>query len=69
MGVTASRGVLISFLSVTIISAAEVVSRAMVKVVNISHVDLRLFDPVLNLFALSARLFPFRVPLIINNLS
>ena len=69
VGVTAIRGVLISFLSVTFIDAAEVISCAVVKVINISHVDLRLLDPVLNILALGARLFPFRVPLISNNLS
>ena len=64
MGVTAIRGVLISFLSVTFIDAAEVISRAVVKVINISHVDLRLLDPVLNILTLGARLFPFGVSLI-----
>ena len=69
MGVTAIRGVLISFLSVTFIDAAEMISHAVVKVINISHVYLRLLDPVLNVLALGARLLPFGVPLISNNLS
>ena len=69
MGVTAVRGKLISILSLSVINAAVVISRAVVQVVDISHVDLRLLYPTLNIFALGAGLNSFPFLLIINNLT
>ena len=64
VGGTAGRGVLIRVLCGTVINAAEVIARAVVNVIDISHVDLRFLKSILIRFALGARRFPLCVPLI-----
>ena len=64
VGSTATRGVLISVFSLTCINTAEVVSRAVVEVVHITHINLRLLNLMLNIFAISAGRSPLFIPLI-----
>ena len=66
--VTTPWGVLISVLGAPVVNTAVVLPIAVAQVIHISHVDLRLLNLVLNIFALCARRYPFSVPLIIKNL-